>query len=116
MLLPFQAAIWFYPKPVDFRRQMDGLVILISSHLKKDPTSGQLFLFRNKHSDKIKILYWDDRGFWLCYKRLESGKFIFPAIQDVAMEITREQFSWLLSGLDFTKYTSIPKLKVSNFY
>jgi transposase len=116
MLWPFNTSIWFYPKPIDFRKQMDGLVMLVADHLKLNPTSGQLFLFRNRHSNKIKLLWWDRNGFWLCYKRLEEGKLKFPSIQDTAMQLTVDQFHWLLSGLDFVKQQLLPEVKACNFY
>jgi len=116
MFLSFNAAIWLYPMPVDFRRQMDGLVMLVADHLQMNPTSGQLFLFRNRHANKIKMLCWDKNGFWLCYKRLEKGKLKFPKINDAAMSLTSEQFSWLLSGLDFEKHALLPEVSATNFY
>ncbi len=115
MLLPFNAKIWLYLTPVDFRRQIDGLVLLISGHLHQDPTNGQLFLFRNKGRDKIKILYWQDNGFWLFYKRLERGRFKFPGIEDNCTELSRDQLQWLLSGLEIRQQTTLKKLKFSNF-
>lgn len=95
---------------------MDGLVILVAEYLKLNPMSGQLFVFRNRHANKIKILLWERNGFWLCYKRLEQGKLKFPAKSEVAMLLTAEQFSWLLSGLDFVKHDLLPEVKASNFY
>lgn len=112
----FKTNIWFYQNPIDFRKQIDGLVLLVSGHLKHDPTSGQLFIFRNRGADKLKVLYWDDNGFWLLYKRLEKGRFKLPQPFDRALKITREQLSWLLSGLDFTKQKPLPKTKAKHFY
>lgn len=115
MLPSFVTPIWLYPKPIDFRKQIDGLVLLIADHLQLNPTSGQLFLFRNRQSNKIKLLWWDTNGFWLCYKRLEKGRLIFPENEDVA-ELTRDQFSWLLSGLNYLKQPLLPKITATNFY
>lgn len=112
----YQTPIWLYSKPVDFRKQIDGLVILVADQLALNPTSGQLFLFRNRSSNKIKLLWWERNGFWLCYKRLEEGRLIFPALSDQAIELTREQFSWLLSGLDYLKQRLLPEVKASNFF
>jgi len=103
MLLTFNEDIWLYPKPIDFRKQIDGIVILVADHLQLNPASGQLFLFRNRHANKIKILWWDKNGFWLYYKRLEKGRLKFPHIVDQALELIRDQLSWLLSGLDCMK-------------
>jgi transposase len=116
MFLSFNASLWLYPKPIDFRRQIDGLVMLISDHLQLNPTSGQLFIFRNRHANKIKILWWERNGFWLCYKRLEKGKLKFPKLDDTAMLLTNDQLSWLLSGLDFAKHTLLPEVLATNFY
>jgi transposase len=116
MWLGFNTSIWLYPKPIDFRKQMDGLVMLIADHLELNPMSGQLFLFRNRHANKIKLLFWDRNGFWLCYKRLEQGRLKFPEISDCAMELSSEQLSWLLSGLDWIKQKLQAEVKASNFY
>lgn len=116
MLWSFTNTIWLYPKPIDFRLQMNGLIMLVADHLKLDPISGQLFLFRNRHANKIKILWWEHNGFWLCYKRLERDKLIFPEITTTPMQLTTNQLSWLLSGLNFTKYPLQSEVKATNFY
>jgi transposase len=116
MLSSYVTPIWFYSKPIDFRKQIDALVLLIADHLQLNPTSGQLFLFRNRTANKIKILWWDRNGFWLCYKRLENGKLKFPAIIDQTLELTRDQLSWLLSGLDCMKQIALPEVRAKNFY
>lgn len=116
MLFSFSGTIWLYPQPIDFRKQIDGLVMLLASHLQLTPTSGQLFLFRNRHANKIKLLWWDRNGFWLCYKRLEKGRLKFPKSSDAALSLTAEQLSWLLSGLDFTKQSLLPEVSATNFY
>lgn len=112
MISAFNTEIFFYPKPVDFRKQMDGLMILVSDTLKMNPTSGHIFIFRNRGYDRLKILYWDKNGFWLSYRRLEQGRFCFPEINEHALSLSSEQFQWLLSGLDFTGY---PPIKACNY-
>ena len=116
MLLSFNAPIWFYPQPIDFRKQLDGLVILVADHLHLNPASGQLFLFRNRSANKIKLLWWDRNGFWLFYKRLEKGRFQFPLMNENAIELTRDQLGWLLSGLDCMKHTLLPEVRANNFF
>ncbi len=103
MFQNWKTPIWFYRTPVDFRKQIDGLVMLIADHLSMTPSSGQLFLFRNRQRDKIKLLWYDQNGFWLCYKRLEKGKLKFPSEADETIELTQDQLSWLLSGLNWMK-------------
>lgn len=116
MLSSYNAPIWLYPKPIDFRKQIDGLVILVADQLELNPASGQLFLFRNKGANKIKMLWWDRNGFCLLYKRLERGKLIFPSKQEEVMELTRDQLSWLLSGLDYQRHTLLSEVKAINFF
>lgn len=116
MLFPFNTNIWLCSQPVDFRKQIDGLVMLVADHLKVDPASGQLFLFRNKTANKIKILWWDKTGFWLFYKRLEQGRLIFPNVENESIELTRDQLYWLLSGLDYSKQSTLPEGNPTNFY
>lgn len=116
MLLPLNTKIWLYRKPVDFRKQIDGLVLLVAGLLQLTPTSGQVFVFRNRASDKVKILYWEGDGFWLLYKRLEKSKFKFPQIEDAKYELSAEQLQWLLTGLDITKISKKEHIKITNFY
>jgi transposase len=64
-------------EPVDFRRGIDGLARVCREVLRSDPFSGGLFVFRNRRRTAIKILVYDSQGFWLCHKRLSSGRFRF---------------------------------------
>ncbi|MCP3687654.1 MAG: IS66 family insertion sequence element accessory protein TnpB [Gammaproteobacteria bacterium] len=116
MLLPFNAKIWFYQSPIDFRKQIDGIVYLVADTLGKEPTSGQLFVFRNKSADKLKMLYWDDPGFWLLYKRLEKSRFKFPRIIDGTMTLSIQQLQWLLTGIDFTLQQQPEPMNVTHFF
>jgi len=61
--------------PADFRRGIDGLVRLCRERLSADPFSGTVFAFRNRGSTAIKVLIYDGQGFWLCHKRLSTGRF-----------------------------------------
>ena len=62
-------------EPADFRRQIDGLARMCRAELDSDPMSGAVFVFRNRRATAIKLLCFDGQGFWLCHKRLSSGKF-----------------------------------------
>lgn len=116
MQLSFTTPIWLYPAVIDFRKQLDSLIILIADVLEKDPCSGELFIFRNRSANKIKLLWYETNGFWLCYKRLCKGKLKFPSIHDTAMEISRDQLSWLLSGLDMQKQKAQATYRATHFY
>jgi transposase len=116
MIFTMAEPIWLHPAPIDFRKQIDGLIMLVSDQLALNPTSGQLFLFRDRTGRKIKMLWWDRNGFWLFYKRLEKGKLKFPSAKENVLSMTRDQLSWLLSGLDCLAQASLPDVKASNFY
>lgn len=103
-------------QPVDMRKSIDGLSILVADVFQKNPISNYLFLFRNKHGDKIKILYWDTNGFCLWYKRLEKGRYKFAKDITGCFEIDIKQLRWLLDGLDFTKLSGYKELYYDNFY
>ena len=109
-------SVWLYRSPVDFRKQIDGLVMLVADTLQRDPASGQLFVFRNRRGDKIKMIYWQDNGFWLLYKRNETACFVFPPVVDDAMELSFEQLQWLLSGIDITAQRQQRSIRPTHFF
>ena len=85
----------------DLRKSIDGLAALVSHSFALDPFSQCLFVFCNREKNKLKILYWDHNGFWLYYRRLEKGRFRWPARDaEQTRSITRRQLQWLLDGLD----------------
>lgn len=70
-----QMRIWLAVEAVDFRGGIDALARVCREHLKRDPFSGALFVFRNRRATAIKCLVYDGQGFWLCQKRLSKGRF-----------------------------------------
>jgi transposase len=62
-------------EPADFRKGIDGLAQVCKEVLKHDPFGGQVFVFRNRPATALKVLVYDGQGFWLCHKRLSSGRF-----------------------------------------
>lgn len=90
-------------KPVDFRKGMDGLAAYVEQQLQVDPFSGVIYVFRSKRADKVKLLFWDQTGLVLVTKRLEDGRFRWPAIQDGVMRLSPGQLSALLEGLDWAR-------------
>lgn len=62
-------------EPVDFRKGIDGLAKVCREELRTDPFRGYVFVFRNKRGTALKLLVYDGQGFWLCQKRLSSGRF-----------------------------------------
>jgi len=95
--------IMIRPGSVDFRKQIDGLVLLVEKDFKISVFSNCLFVFCSNDRKKIKVLYWDKNGFCLWQKRLEKDKFPWPKNQEDAKEITFSEFKMLLEGIDFFK-------------
>lgn len=93
-------AVYVHRGAVDFRKSINGLVALVEQQFGYDPFAQALFVFANKRRDKIKILYWQRNGFWLCYKRLEQERFIWPRREEALMELSVQQLQWLLEGFD----------------
>ena len=101
--------ILVYRNPVDFRKSLTGLTALVISQLKKNPQDG-IYIFYNRHQDKVKCLSWHKNGFVLIYKRIEKGKFDFKFDQnDGVLSITLEEFGWLLAGLPYNKMRDFRK-------
>lgn len=104
MILPGQRLpIVVATRPVDFRRGHDGLAAAVENELGLDPHSGLTVVFRSKRGDRVKILVWDGTGLVLVYKRLESGTFVWPRVQDGVMRLSRAQFEALFEGLDWRR-------------
>lgn len=95
-------------EPIDFRKGLDGMIAVVQRHLFCDPFGGDLFIFRSKRSDRIKIVAWDGSGLILFYKRLEQGRFIWPPIRQGTMSLTAAQLAMLLEGLDWMKVHPLP--------
>jgi transposase len=87
------------PGATDLRKSIDGLAALVSVVFELDPFSDRWFVFCNRRRDKLKILRWDQNGFWLYYRRLERGRFQWSAQGGQALSISRRQLHWLLDGL-----------------
>lgn len=93
----------------DLRKSIDGLAAIVSQVFALDLFSQSLFVFCNKDRDKLKILTWDHNGFWLYYRRLESGRFRWPQQKDEKTQpITRRQLQWLLDGLKIEQKQAHP--------
>jgi transposase len=90
-------------QPVDFRRGIDGLAALIQLTLKADPFCGDIYVFRSKRADRLKMLTWDGTGMILATKRLEDGRFTWPPIREGSFQLTSAQMAMLFEGLDWTR-------------
>ena len=89
----------------DMRKGFEGLYGLVRDQLGLDPLSGHLCLFCNKGRNRLKVLYWDGSGLWICAKRLERGRFSWPSDgeQSARVTLSHEELSLLLGGIDLTR-------------
>jgi transposase len=90
-------------KPVDFRKGAEGLAALVRETMGSDPFSGAIYVFRSKRADRVKLVFWDGTGVCLFAKRLEDGRFQWPAIRDGAIRLSAAQLAALLEGLDWRR-------------
>jgi len=102
-------------KRVDFRKSIDGLLDIIVSNLQVDPREN-IFVFYNRSRDKVKLLSWHKNGFVLFLKRLERGHFFNIDANESVVNITPQQLSWLLAGLDWVKMTQWGELEYKDFH
>jgi transposase len=110
-----QCPVYLCSKPVDFRKGMGGLAVLVESQLRLNPFSEALFVFFNRKANAIKILYWERNGFCLWQKRLEKDRFIWPkARSDGVVLLTVQQLEWLLAGFDINRMKPHQTLKFSS--
>jgi transposase len=112
--LPSHTQIWIAAGVTDLRRGFDGLSALIQTKLEKSPLSGQVFIFRGRRGDLVKLIWFDGDGLCLFQKRLERGRFIWPQATEGSVSLTRAQLSMLLEGIDWRrpKRTWDPQLAV----
>ena len=93
--------IWIVAGVTDMRRGFTGLAGMVQTALEQSPFSGQVFVFRGKRGDLIKLLWWDGDGLCLFAKRLERGKFTWPQAENGTVSLTPAQLSMLLEGLEW---------------
>jgi transposase len=89
----------------DMRKGFEGLYGLARDRLLCDPRSGHVFLFANAQRNRLKLLFWDGSGLWVCAKRLEKGRFRWPEAGSgqTRVALTHEELALLLGGIDLTE-------------
>jgi len=93
----------------DLRKSFEGLSDLVTHQFKEDPLSGHLYVFANRSRNRIKLLYFDGSGTWVCAKRLGAGCFAWPKTDAPgALRILAEELTLLLSGIDLEKTRTRP--------
>jgi transposase len=94
--------IYLAPGATDMRKGYEGLYGLVRDRLQCEPLSGHVFLFANARRNRLKLIYWDGTGLWVCGKRLQRGCFGWPEPSpgEVKVRLTAEEFAMLIGGID----------------
>jgi transposase len=102
ILIGTATKIFLAAGPTDMRKSFEGLADLVRSRLGGDPCSGHLFVFVNRSKSRLKLLYFDGSGTWVCAKRLARGCFNWPApdAQHAARQVVAEELALILGGID----------------
>ena len=100
--------VWLAAGVTDMRKGFDGLAALVQQHLGHDPFSGQLFAFRGRRGDLVKVLSWDGQGLCLYAKRMEKGRFVWPPIVDGTMTLSPAQMALLVEAMDWRRTVAPP--------
>jgi transposase len=106
-LLP-TTRIYLATAATDLRKAYDGLAALVRQSLGQDPLNGSLYVFCNRRRDRIKILFWEEGGYWLCSRRLEEGTFRWPKQEGACARYRREELLLLLGGIDLKQTQKRP--------
>jgi len=103
-MLAFPAAIRIYVAlaPVDMRKHFNGLWTAVCEQLQEDPKNGAVFVFINRDRTRLKLLYWDGTGVWVLAKRLEQGRFSWPAPSEpkAKLALSSEALALLVGGVE----------------
>ena len=98
---PTGVRVWLANGYTDMRRGMNGLALQVQEALQRDPHAGDLYVFRGRRGDLVKILWHDGLGMSLYAKRLERGRFIWPPPANGAVAISGSQLAYMLDGIDW---------------
>lgn len=113
LTLGLTGRLWLCVAPVDGRKSFDGLSGVITAQLNRDPCSGDLFVFKNKRGDRLKILAWQGDGFAMYLRRLERGTFAFPQSDAVEVSITATELALILGGIELGSVKRRPRYQRS---
>jgi|TARA_Y100001951_G_C11251075_1_gene246412 transposase len=98
--------VYLCREPVDMRKQIDGLALLVQEAMALDPFAAAVFVFGNRQRDKVKLLYWERNGFVVWYKRLERERFQWPKrLEGDTVTLSGQELNWLLDGYDLDAMT-----------
>ena len=92
--------------PIDLRCGADRLLVCVQSLFGHDALAGGAYVFRNRSATRIKVLLADATGVWLCTRRLQSGRFVWPRAGEALCRLSPDQFSWLCAGVDWQRLSA----------
>ena len=95
--------IWLAAGITDMRKGINGLAAIVQLALGERPFSGDVFVFRGRRGDQVKLLWWSGDGMNLYVKRLERGRFVWPQAASGTVHLSRAQLSMLLEGIDWRR-------------
>jgi transposase len=101
--VPPARRVWLAAGATDMRKGMDGLAALVQTALGEQPFSGDVFVFRGRRGDLVKLLWFDGDGVCLFAKRLERGRFVWPQASSGSVVLSAAQLSMLLEGIDWRR-------------
>lgn len=102
-MMPTVKEVWLAVEPIDMRAGIDGLTLRIQESLGRAPCDGSAYAFRNRRSNRLKLLIWDGTGVWLCQRRLHRGMFVWPRGQERLCALSERVWSWLVTGVDWER-------------
>ena len=112
-----ETKVYVYTDYIDMRLSINGLIVLLADTYNTNPQTGDLFIFTNKHRNKIKLLFYDKNGFVMYYKKLDRGKFYYSHyIKGKNILISKTQLKALLMGFDFYLLGQYPREICEDFF
>ena len=106
MIQPEQ--VFLLVTPVDMRWSIERLSLLVQQTQGRSPCDGTAYGFTNRTYSRLKLLIWDGNGVWLCQRRLHTGRFHWPTLDEATCTMPREQWHWLVSGVDWQRLCATP--------
>src|SRR6266699_7178212 len=108
--------IYLAAEATDMRKGFEGLYGLVRDQLRLEPLSGHIFIFSNAQRNRLKVLFWDGSGLWVCAKRLEKGRFRWPEAEAAEPKVilSHEELMLLLGGIDLTQTRRRPWQRVTS--
>lgn len=95
-------------EPVDMRWGVERLSAYVQATLGQSPCDGTAYAFSSRNRSRLKLLLWDGTGVWLCQRRLHAGRFHWPAPGDLTCQLSRAQWQWLVTGVQWQRLVAKP--------